>query len=318
MVAVVTLAILMTCAGLVLLYAGGETLILGSVKLGEKIGMSPLVIGLTVVAFGTSTPELAVSVEAALFGHDDVAVANVIGSNITNVLLILGLAALIRVIPAHAQLIRRDIPIMIACLISGALMLTDGVLSRLEGFALLAGLAGYITLSLMRPGTLDELDDPVGTRFVGWLDRHRWLPAGVIVGGVALLTLGSGLLVSGAISLARDLGVSEAVIGLTIVAVGTSLPELTTSVVATVRGHTDIAIANAVGSNIFNVLLVLGLTAGLTPLSSSGVSQSVMFFMVVSSVLLWVFVRSGNALSRTEGGFLLGGYLVFNAWILSS
>lgn len=316
--AAVTLAILMTGAGFVLLYAGGEALILGAVKLGQRVGMSPPVIGLTVVAFGTSAPELAVSIEEAFFGHDDVAVANVIGSNITNIALILGLAAMIRVVPVHAQLVRRDIPIMLVCMITAVFMLLDGVLSRFEGLALMAGLVAYLALCLMRPGTTDQIDDPIGKRSAVWLERHRWLPMAVISLGVTSLALGSGLLIEGATWLARDLGISEAVIGLTIVAMGTSLPEFTASIVATIRGHTDIAIANVVGSNIFNVLLVLGITAGLTPLSSSGVSLSVMLIMIALSVLLWEFAHSGNVLSRTEGGVLLGGYLSFNVWILST
>ena len=244
-------------AGLVLLVLGAEWLVRGAARLATRFGISPLIIGLTVVAFGTSAPETAVSVGAALDGSGDIAIGNVVGSNIANVLLILGASALIAPLLVSRQLIRLDVPIMIVAGAATYALAFDGSLSRLDGALLFAGIVVY-TLFLIyksrqdKSTSGDEFSDEYGADQAG--QRPAWRDLVLIVAGLALLIQGSDFLVTGAVALARTLGLSELVIGLTVVAVGTSLPELATSVMAALRGERDIAVGNIVGSNIFNLL----------------------------------------------------------------
>ena len=305
--------------GVFLLYAGAEGLVRGSASLGLRLGLTRLVVGLTVVAFGTSSPELVVSVKAALDGNGAISLGNVVGSNICNIALILGLAALVSPIRVDAQIVRIQIPIMIAVSIALPLMLLDGGLGRLEGLALFAGIIAYTVFSIylakkeINESEKNELNDAVlmGT-------RKAWLDALFILSGLVMLVVGAGLFVSGAVSLAQTFGVSQAVIGLTIVAVGTSLPELATSLVAAIRKEGDIAVGNVVGSNVFNILSILGLASFIRPIEMSGIRVSDLMVMIVMAVLTLPMARSGFLLSRWEGAVLLAFYCGYIYYLMLS
>jgi cation:H+ antiporter len=292
--------------GFLLLVAGAELLIRGGSALALRLGLPPLVVGLTVVAFGTSSPELVVSLQAAVTGRGDISLGNVVGSNICNIALILGLAALI--LKIQSQLIRLDVPIMIGCSLLLGTMLTDARLSRAEGAVLLVGIAGYIWLSLrkarresrqVQEALLAVESIPDASR------RSLFRDLILVVGGVFVLVLGADLFIRGAVAAARGLGVSEAVIGLTLVALGTSLPELATSTVAAVKKQGDIAIGNIIGSNIFNILGILGVAALVRPFRGSGIGRTDLATMIGLALLMLPLMRSGFVLSRREGAFLL-------------
>jgi len=300
-------------SGLVLLYAGAELLIKGATAMALRLGISSLVIGLTIVAFGTSAPEMTVSVLAAFSDKGDIAATNVVGSNIFNIACILGIAALICPIHISRQVVRREMPVMIGVTLLGVWMLADHALSRIEGTALTIGIivytmvAFYCGRSTPAAGITDELESPLSGR------PHMKLSLSVvwIVAGLILLVLGSEALVTGAIRLARSVGLSDAIIGLTIVSIGTSLPELATSVVAAFRRQPDIAVGNIVGSNIFNILAILGVSSLLVPYSAPGLSTidlGVMLgFAGVTLPLMWTqFI-----LTRMEGCLLLAGYGIY-------
>jgi len=297
--------------GLVLLLGGGELLVRGGSRLAGALGLTPLIIGLTVVAFGTSAPELAVSVKAAWQGRADIAVGNVVGSNIANVAGILGLCALIKPLAVKQALILRDAPVMVGASFVMYFLALDGAFGRLEGALLAAALVVYSVFSIKRskeaPAVL-----PAGLERGSGGAGQLVLFAAMVVGGLAFLALGADLCVQAASDLARQLGVSELTIALTIVAIGTSLPEIAASVIATIHGEHDIAIGNLIGSNIFNILSVLGITALTAPVA---VSQSVLGFdlpvMLVISVTAWLMVYSGNTVSRREGAVLLLTYLLY-------
>lgn len=252
-------------AGLVLLFVGGEGLVRGSVAIAERMRISKLVVGMVIVGFGTSTPELLVSLQAALGGSPEIAIGNVIGSNIANILLIIGTAALIWPIANTDPSMRREGLVMLA--VSAALipLLMTGTVSRLAGLGMIALLAAYLFITYRLESRRRESAFTHEAEEVADISMKPALAAVAVVAGLAMLMFGARLLVDGATGIARDFGVSEAVIGLTIVAVGTSLPELATSVVAAMRKHADVALANIVGSNIFNILAILGLTAAITP-----------------------------------------------------
>ncbi|KJU76397.1 calcium/sodium antiporter [Pseudomonas sp. MDMC216] len=312
-------------AGLVLLVAGAEVLVRGAAKLAAQFGIPPLIIGLTVVAFGTSAPETAVSVQAALDGSGDLAIGNVVGSNIANVLLILGLTALIAPLIVSRQLIRLDVPIMI-----GASLLTfglawDGSLSRLDGALLFAGILAY-TAFLIYNARKDKggEDDEFAKEF--GLDEapkpYAWaINLGLIIAGLVLLVTGSNFLVEGAVTLARALGISELVIGLTVVAVGTSLPELATSILAAIKGERDIAVGNIVGSNIFNLLCVLGLASLVSPAAIS-VSPNALAFdfpvMIAVAVACLPIFFAGYRINRWEGLLFLAYYVAYTLYLILS
>ncbi len=300
--------------GFVLLYFGAEGLVRGGAALALRAGMRPLVVGLTVVAFGTSSPELVVSLDAAFAGAGNLAVGNVVGSNICNVALILGLAALIRPMRVQVQLIRLEVPIVIACSILLAIFLLDERLGRLEGLLLFLGIIGYLAFSLRQ---VHKERKTVKEETLGALPSHLWHDVAFVIGGVVILVIGARLFVDGAVRLAQSWGVSEAVIGLTIVAVGTSLPELATSVVAAIKKEGDIAIGNVVGSNIFNILAILGISALVVPLRAGGVGLVDLGVMIGLVLLLLPLMRTGFSIDRWEGALLLAAYVGYVAYLVN-
>ena len=317
-----TLTLLTVVAGLALLVAGAELLVRGASTLARAVGMPSLIVGLTVVAFGTSAPELAVSLKASLAGQPDIALGNVVGSNVFNVLFILGISAAIVPLATSSQLVRLDVPVMIG--VSGLtwLMASNGVIGRVEGVVLLAGIVGYTAMLVWlgkRQGNAIALAEPkaTGRRAASW--RRLVVPALLVLAGLVLLVLGARWLVQGAFELARALGVSELLIGLTIVAAGTSLPELATSVIASIRGERDIAVGNIVDSNIFNILAVLGAAAVAAPhggaVSPIALRFDVPVMLVVALVCMPVFFTGGR-ISRWEGVMLLGYYAAYVAYLV--
>lgn len=300
--------------GIGALMAGAEGLVHGAARLAQRLGIPPIIVGLTIVAFGTSSPEMAVSVQSALGGEADIALGNIVGSNITNVLLILGLSALVAPLVVSARLVRLDVPLMIVATLLTVVLCMDGKLGRLDGLILLALMSGYLGFLIVEtrrgraafsPEEVPALKGTVATDLL-------WA-----VGGLAFLVIGSRWLVNGAVQFAEMLGVSKLVIGLTVVAVGTSLPELATSVMAAFRGERDIAVGNVVGSNLFNLMFVLGAAAAVTPAPIT-VPEAALHFdlpvmLAVAVACLPVFF-SGHTIERWEGGtFLLyyGAYVTY-------
>ncbi|WP_312395144.1 calcium/sodium antiporter [Stutzerimonas kunmingensis] len=311
-------------AGLVLLVAGAEVLVRGAAKLAAQFGISPLVIGLTVVAFGTSAPETAVSVQAALNGSGDIAIGNVVGSNIANVLLILGVTALVAPLVVSRQLIRLDVPIMIGASLVTFGLAWDGELSRIDGALLFAAVVAYTLFLIIssRREKAAEADDEFAKEF-GLHEPAKphagLINAGLVIAGLVLLVVGSNFLVEGAVALARALGLSELVIGLTVIAVGTSLPELATSIMAAFRGERDIAVGNIVGSNIFNLLAVLGLASLVSPLPI-GVSSSALAFdfpvMIAVAVACLPIFFAGYCIKRWEGALFVAYYVAYTLYLV--
>jgi cation:H+ antiporter len=307
--------------GLILLVMGAEGLVRGASRIAAALGIPPLVIGLTVVAFGTSAPELAVSVQSALAGQADIALGNVVGSNIFNVLFILGLSSLIVPLVVAQKLVRFDVPIMIVLSVVVFLFSLDGEIGSTDGGLLVAGLFLYLGLLLRgarreKAGVDDEFEQEYGARI---RTPAQWLLNGtLVIGGLVLLVAGSRLFTDSAVAFAGILGVSELVVGLTIVAAGTSLPELVTSIIAAIRGERDIAVGNVVGSNIFNIMGVLGI-AGI--LSSTGiqVSASMLFFdfpvMIAVALACLPIFFTGSGISRLEGSVLLGYYIAYTLYL---
>jgi cation:H+ antiporter len=282
--------------------------------------MPPLLVGLTVVSFATSAPELAVSLDAALSGTPGLAVGNVIGSNIANVLLVLGVAALVGPILVQAQLVRLDVPVLIAFSVALLVFALDGAVSRLEGAVLLAALVGYLAVAvrLVRRTRADVASSSAAT--AGTAPRPgvgRDLV--LVLAGVALLVVGAGRLVDGASEIAASLGVSELVIGLTVVAVGTSVPELVTTVIAAVRGQRDLAVGNAVGSCLFNIGAVLAVTAIAAPDGVPVADEAIAFdlpFMVATAVALLPVAVSGLTIQRWEGALFVGYYVAYLTFLV--
>ncbi|MQA90281.1 MAG: calcium/sodium antiporter [Gemmatimonas sp.] len=307
--------------GFVLLIIGAEIFVRGASRLATLVGISPLVVGLTVVAFGTSSPEVAVSLQSTLAGAADLALGNVIGSNICNILLILGLSATVAPLVVADQLVRLDVPVMVVISFLLLGLTLDGALNRPDALLLLAGAAAYTTFLIVQSrregiaaATPEELAGATDGSVSSWL-----LNLLLIGGGLALLVFGSRWLVGSAISVAQFLGVSELVIGLTVVAIGTSLPELATSVVAAFRGERDIAVGNVVGSNIFNILLVLGV-AGVAGSSGVPVAPAALSFdlpvMIAVAVACLPIFFTGHRIERWEGLLFIGYYVAYTAYLI--
>ena len=291
-------------AGLIGLFFGGEALVRGSVSIARRMSIPPLLIGLTVVGFGTSTPELLVSVDAAWRGVPDIAIGNIVGSNIANILLILGLSALVWPIRVMGATLRRDTAVMMVAVLVLLPIFAMGQITRLSGLALFVGLVAYLVWAYLNPGEAESenLSPPAST-----LVSILW-----IIGGLVALMVGARLLVDGAVSIARGYGISEAFIGLTIVAVGTSLPELATSLIAAFRRQSEIAIGNIVGSNIFNVLGILGVTAVIAPIPVA--SRFLTFdlpIMIMVSLVLTGLLLSRPVIGRGVGVVMLAGYVIY-------
>ena len=302
---------------LLLLFFGAEGLVRGSASLALRSGLSPLLVGLTVVAFGTSSPEMVVSVQAALSQQGDISVGNVIGSNSFNIAFILGLTALVCPIPVNAQVVRVDGPIALLVALLIVYMLLDDTIGRVEGALLFTGIFAYVWMNVVqaRRGTPIPIGAGPGEALPG-VSSHWAIDTALILAGLGLLVWGSQLLVAHAVTVAQAFGVSEAVIGLTIVAAGTSMPELATSLVAAIRKQPDIAIGNIVGSNIFNILGILGLAALVAPLHAPGVSTLDYAAMSLFTVLLLPLLYRGRLLHRVEGAVLLSfyGLYLFLLW----
>lgn len=306
-------------AGLGLLVAGGEALVRGASSLAVRMGVSPLVVGLVVVSAATSTPEFAVTVGAVLGGEPGLAVGNVIGSNIANILLILGLSAMVSPLAIKRQLVRFDIPVMVGLMVILLAVSLDGHIGVLEGIVLLAGLALHAVLSVViskrgAPEHRAPVELPLNARPV-----PLWIAVLLLIGGVALLALGSRVLVTGAVNIADDLGVSSLVVGLTVVAIGTSLPELATSLIAVRRGERDMAVGNIVGSNIFNIGLVLGLPAILfvdgIPVPPAAIALDIPL-MVAASFALLPIAFTGFAVARWEGTLFFALYCAYLTYLV--
>jgi cation:H+ antiporter len=316
------MVIVLFIAGLVCLIVGAEALVRGASRLAAAFGLSPLVIGLTVVAFGTSSPELAVSIKSALSDQASIGVGNVVGSNIFNILFILGLSALIVPLAASQQLVRFDVPLMIAISLLVLVYSLDGIFSRTEGLTLVAGLVIYISFLMMqsRRETVGAPDaDTKEHRLEVNKKYSRVKDIAFVLFGLALLVLGSRWLVDSAVVFAQYLGVSEIVIGLTIVAAGTSLPEVVTSVIAAIRGERDIAVGNVVGSNIFNILSVLGIASVLAPegihVSPAVTGFDIPVMIAVAFACLPIFY-TGGVISRLEGALFLGYYGAYTLYLI--
>ncbi|MBU9696341.1 calcium/sodium antiporter [Rhodobacteraceae bacterium HSP-20] len=287
--------------GLLCLFFGGEYLVRGASAVARHFRLSPMVIGLTIVGFGTSAPEMLVSVQAALEGRPGIAIGNVVGSNIANILLILGVSALIAPLLIPARKLWRDLGFMLAATAILWVMLLDGDISRLEGILLLAGLATFLGVAFLT-GKQDSDEVTVG-------DIPQWKAWAMTAAGLVVLVVGARLLVDSATELARGFGISEAVIGLTIVAVGTSLPELATSVIAAIRKQTEIAVGNIVGSNVFNIFGILGTTAVIAPIPAEARFALIdMPWAAATAVGLTLLAFLLGGLPRIAGALLLGAY----------
>lgn len=329
------LSLLLLIGGFVLLVGGGEALVRGASSLGRTVGLSSLIVGLTVVSFATSAPELAVSTGAALSGSPGLAMGNVVGSNIANILFVLGLTAVFGALMVRRQLIRADIPVMIGLSILALLLAIDGRISTLDGVALLVLLLLYLVAILtyarrqQAEGKDLEIvvegvdDDDAGSRLMQTLraTKRRSVITDLVfvLVGVGLLVGGAQMLVAGATDIATALGISELIVGLTIVAIGTSLPELATSVIAALRGERDMAVGNLVGSNIFNIGAVLGVTAVVSP-AGIGVDRAAIVFdmpvMVAAALVLLPLAFTGQLIARWEGILLVGLYVAYVVYLV--
>lgn len=317
--------IILFVIGLGLLILGAESLVRGASRLAALMGVSPLVIGLTIVAFGTSSPELVVSLQSSIIGQSDIALGNIVGSNIFNVLFILGISAMIAPLTVSQQLVRLDVPIMILVSILTLIFSYSGKISSIEGIIMFLGGVSY-TGFLIFQGRKEETEF-VQQEYIREYGIHDQKKIGgssainivLIAGGLLLLIIGSRWFLNGAVSLARNFGVSEFVIGLTMVAAGTSLPEVATSIVAAIRGERDIAVGNVVGSNIFNILAVLGLSAVFAPggvnVSSSALHFDIPVMIAVAVACLPIFF-TGNVIARWEGLLFFGYYLAYVAYLI--
>jgi len=301
-----------------LLTAGGEILIRGSLAAARRLNVSPLLSGLVIVGFGTSSPELAVSIDAAISRQPDIAIGNVVGSNISNILLILGICALISPLAVKPLALRRDAVGVVAAGILFLLLAGGSVLGRADAAILLIVLAAYLALAYrserFHAAPSAELHQ-AEAKELSALPGTVWWVIWSIISGLLLLIGGSHVLLKGATGIAEHFRISEAVIGLTLVAVGTSLPELAVSVVAAIRRHADVAVGNILGSNLFNLLGILGVSALLQPLPvHARILQFDQWVMLGTSLALWLFLYTGRRLSRTEGGILFTGYGIY-AWL---
>lgn len=292
---------------LVVLYFGAEWLVGGASSLAARLNISPLIIGLTIVSMGTSAPELVVSIKAAMAGQSALSIGNVLGSNLFNIALILGVSALIVPLTVKRQLLKVDVPVMVGATLLFLIMFIDGKLSFTESLILIILFVGYMVYLFIV--SLKNKDSNEENTAMIRIYKHWMLDVVLIALGLVGLIYGSDLLVKNAIIIAQKLGMSEAMIGLTIVAAGTSIPELATSLVAAVRKQSDIAIGNAVGSNTFNLLLILGTAGVIYPIETPDINIVDSLFMLGISALLWVFMKIGTKINRVQGMIFLLAYV---------
>ena len=298
--------------GLVLLFFGADWLVKGAVTVALHFGLSPLIVGLTVVALGTSLPEAMVSVQASLDNQGGIALGNVIGSNILNIALILGISALIRPLKVDSHLVKADVPLLVGATFLLIVLLEDFHISRMEGVLLLLGIVFYICGNIMTVKRTSPAEDEIeGMEVPKDPSNNLLLHIGLLVLGLIALAFGSNFLVSGAVELARIWGLSEALIGLTIVSIGTGTPELATALMAAYRKTADIAIGNAVGSNLFNILFVVGLAGLVAPMDATGINSSDLYVMFGLTILLLPTVWTGMVLDRKEGFLFVAIYVAY-------
>ena len=316
------LDIALVVGGLILLVAGGEALVRGASTLAVRAGISPLVVGLVVVSAATSAPELAVTVGAVLSGEPDIALGNVVGSNIANILLILGISALVLPLVIKRQIVRFDLPVMLGMSILLVVVSLDGEIGLLDGVLLLAGLIVHAVMSIV----IGRREVAAGVEGAGTAPIPvpgkpvpLWLAVTLLIVGIGLLVLGAQFLVDGAVSIATGLGVSSLVVGLTVVAIGTSLPELATSIIAVRRGERDMAVGNIVGSNIFNIGMVLGLPAIIfgqgIPVPAAAIALDLPL-MVAAAIALVPIAFTGFVIARWEGGLFVALYVAYTLYLI--
>jgi cation:H+ antiporter len=308
-------------AGCALLYLGGDMLVSSSTFIANRIGLSPVAIGATIVAVGTSAPEFSVSLDAALSGHTDVSVGNVVGSNVCNIILVLGLCGLFSQLRASREVVRVDFPILIVVSAVFTWMISDQVITRVEGLVLVVGIIAYVVWNLRRVAADPEmkklLSVEVADALGGDEEHPHWVgPALRAGGGVFLLALGASWLVSGSLQALEPFQLSEAAIGLTIVALGTSVPEIGTSIIAARKGHGDLAVGNAIGSSVFNLLGVLGITAAIKPLTAYDVTVIDGVILIAVSFAGLVLIARPNGIGRFQGGVLVTAYTLYIAMAL--
>lgn len=319
--------LLLFVAGLALLIFAAELVVRHGSALALAFGVKPLILGLTIVAIGTSTPELAVGLTAALGGNGALAVGNIAGTNLVNILLILGLSALLRPLTLHQRTIRTDLPMMLVAALMMTAFAWDGNLSRLDGGVMLAVAVAYTVLIIKQSGSeprsvkaeYKEMFGSEGARTMGTEEAHRGINAVYLTAGIALSVLGAHWLVDGAVDLARNMGLGEAVIGLTIVAIGTSGPELVTTIVGTLRNERDVAVGNLLGSSVYNILVILGITCIVAP-AGIPVERELLLFDIplmtgVALLCIPVFITGGKV-SRAEGGLFVALYCAYLGYLL--
>ena len=307
------LDIIFLVLGIWLVLNGADRLTEGASALARRMNVPEMIIGLTIVAAGTSAPELFVSLVSALKGTPDLAVGNVVGSNTMNSMLIVGCAAMVAPMVISKSTVKRDIPCSVLASILLLLIALDSFLGRIDGIILLLGFAAFMTYTLLQ--AKQGQTEPVAEISQ---QQNPWKSAWFVVAGLVELVIGSNAFVDHASNMALSLEISEGVVGLTVVAGGTSLPELATSVVAARKGQSAIAIGNVIGSNVFNILLILGLTATISPLQIEGVSTIDMAVMLLSVTLVWFFSRTRYTVERWEGALLVIGYLAYLGWLIAS
>lgn len=303
--------------GLLLLVAGGESVVKGAASLGMRLGLSALATGLTIVAFGTSAPELVVNLGAAARGISDLAVGNVVGSNIANIGLVLGLSALVRPLTLDVHVIRNDIWFMIGTAVLAGIFLAADSMNRWEGGILIVLVLAYTAYNLRAADRAGERSKKSFEAALSGEHHGWWVDFALVFGGLVGLTIGGQLFVHGAVDLATTFGLSTAVVGLTVVAIGTSLPELATTAIAAYRGYGNMAIGNVVGSNIFNILSVLGITAVVFPVERGDIGNADLAMFLGSALVLMRFISTGSRMDRWEGAVLFVGFCAYLGWRLA-
>ena len=307
--------LLQVVGGLVILVIGGECLVRGAVALANKMGVPTLIVGLTIVSFGTSAPEMVISIQAVLDGLPDISIGNIIGSNIANILLVLGITAVIAPIAVDSKILKRDAPLMMFATVLFAAFMFSGQISRIHA-AIFLGMMVIYTLHLFRSvksgedaELLEELEEETDVHMASWK------AIGAMIIGLVMLAYGSDIMVAGASDVARAFGVTEAMIGLTIVALGTSAPELVTCVVAALRNHSDIALGNIIGSNLFNIAVIGGTAAMVHPIAVNSIFLEYdVWLLILVTLLLLTFMLTDRKLCRKEGAVLGIGYIAYSIW----